>query len=185
MLEYAYDRDSQTLTLQCYIMADMLEKAVAELGTDALPLQVHMAVGEKEPICFGTVTFSPTEKQIREFDFNHFRYYDEEYKKDIEILGLVLTPFSAVWKVSYPEAAEFHTPGADWDNYKEWAYLEDKVCTDSLLCFSDGSTFSTGGALAVPYQDGIVNLHCGWGSAIDINDVQSIVLGDLVLWENR
>ena len=185
VLEYAYDRDSQTLTLQCYIMADMLEKAVAELGTDALPLQVHMAVGEKEPICFGTVTFSPTEKQIREFDFNHFCYYDEEYKKDIEILGLVLTPFSAVWKVSYPEAAEFHTPGADWDNYKEWAYLEDKVCTDSLLCFSDGSTFSTGGALAVPYQDGIVNLHCGWGSAIDINDVQSIVLGDLVLWENR
>ena len=97
----------------------------------------------------------------------------------------MLTPFSAVWKVSYPEAAEFHTPGADWDNYKEWAYLEDKVCTDSLLCFSDGSTFSTGGALTVPYQDGIVNLHCGWGSAIDINDVQSIVLGDLVLWENR
>jgi hypothetical protein len=29
----------------------------------------------------------------------------------------------------------------------------------------------------------VVNLHCGWGSAINIDDVQRIELGDLVLWE--
>ena len=32
-------------------------------------------------------------------------------------------------------------------------------------------------------ENGTVNLFCGWGSAIDIGDVQRIVLGDLVLWE--
>ena len=38
---------------------------------------------------------------------------------------------------------------------------------------------------ASPYNDGIVNLNCGWESAININDVQRIVLGDLVLWESK
>jgi hypothetical protein len=28
-----------------------------------------------------------------------------------------------------------------------------------------------------------VNQFCGWGSAINIDDVQQIVLGNLVLWE--
>ena len=54
-----------------------------------------------------------------------------------------------------------------------------------MLVFADGSTFSTGGALTSPYNDGIVNLNCGWESAININDVQRIVLGDLVLWEAK
>ncbi len=31
--------------------------------------------------------------------------------------------------------------------------------------------------------NGFVNLNCGWGSAINIDDVQRIALGDLVLWE--
>ncbi len=34
-----------------------------------------------------------------------------------------------------------------------------------------------------PYENGTVNLYCGWGSAINIDDVQHIVLGGLVLWE--
>ena len=62
--------------------------------------------------------------------------------------------------------------------------LEDKVCTESQLFFSDGSAFSTGGALTAPYTNGAVELHCEWGSAINIDGIQKIVLGDLVLWKN-
>ena len=29
----------------------------------------------------------------------------------------------------------------------------------------------------------MVNQYCGWARAIDIHDVQKIVLHDLVLWE--
>ncbi|MBR6353262.1 MAG: hypothetical protein IKS25_03980, partial [Oscillospiraceae bacterium] len=61
--------------------------------------------------------------------------------------------------------------------------LEDKICQQAQLLFSDGSTFSTGGALTTPYEDGVVNQYCGWAQAIDIADVQRIVLGDLILWE--
>ena len=183
VLEYAYDRDSSTLTLQCYLMTDMLEKAVEELGTESVPLSIFVAKGEEEPRCFGTIPFSPTEKQLRSFDFHHARYVDPELGKEIEILGLDLTPFTAVWKVTYPEAAAFHTPEADWDAYRDYAFLEDEVCVESQILFSNGTSFSTGGALTCPYEDGAVHLHCGWGSAINIDEVQQIVLGDLVLWE--
>ena len=77
-----------------------------------------------------------------------------------------------------------HTTGADLAAYEPWSILEDKVCIETKLIFSDGSEFSTGGALTTPYENGTVNQFCGWGSAINIDDVQRIVLGDLVLWEN-
>lgn len=60
------------------------------------------------------------------------------------------------------------------------------ICgVESRLFFSDGTSFSTGGALTSPIEDGVVRLCCGWGEAVNIGDVQKIVLGDLVLWENR
>ena len=98
-------------------------------------------------------------------------------------VGLELTPISAVWKVHYEGDAAFHTPGADWDAYAPWSTLEDKVCIEAQLIFSDGSRFSTGGALTCPYENGTVNQYCGWAKAIDVHDVQRIVLGDLTLWE--
>ncbi len=185
VLRYAYDKETQTMTLECYIDLNFMEQAKASLGTDSLPLLVHMTVGQNETSTFGPVSLVRTEEQSRDFDFGHAVYHDAELEKDIEIAGLELTPFSAVWKVSYEGAESFHKPDADWNAYQPWSMLEDKVCIDSKIIFSDGSEFSTGGALTCPYDYGTVNLHCGWGSAINIGDVQKIVLGDLVLWEAK
>lgn len=183
VLENAYDEESQTLTLQCYIDVNFIEEAMSELGSENVPLQVQMIVGENDPKTFGPVPFSLTEEQTRYFDFGHAVYHDEELDKDIEIIGLELTPFSAVWKMSYDGAEEFHTSGSDQAAYEPWSILEDKVCIEAKIVFSDGSEFSTGGALTTPYENGTVNQFCGWGSAINIDDVQQIVLGNLVLWE--
>jgi hypothetical protein len=185
VLRYAYDKETQTMTLECYIDLNFMEQAKASLGTDSLPLLVHMTVGQNETSTFGPVSLVRTEEQSRYFDFGHAVYHDAELEKDIEIAGLELTPFSAVWKVSYEGAESFHKPDADWNAYQPWSMLEDKVCIDSKIIFSDGSEFSTGGALTCPYENGTVNLHCGWGSAINIGDVQKIVLGNLVLWEAK
>ncbi len=185
VLENAYDEASQTVTLQCYVDVKFIENAVAELGTENVPLQVHMIFGEDGSRTFGPVLFSLTEEQKRYFDFGHAVYHDAELDKEIEIVGLELTPISAVWKVSYEGAASFHTPGADWKAYQPWSILEDKVCIEGKIIFSDGFEFSTGGALTTPYENGTVNQFCGWGSAINIDDVQRIVLGDLVLWEAK
>ena len=183
VLENAYDEESQTMTLQCYIDVDFIEEAMTELGKENVPLQVQMIVGENDPKTFGPVPFSLTEEQTRYFDFGHAVYHDEELDKDIEIIGLELTPFSAVWKMSYDGAEKFHTSGSDQAAYEPWSILEDKVCIEAKIVFSDGSEFSTGGALTTPYENGTVNQFCGWGSAINIDDVQQIVLGNLVLWE--
>ena len=181
----AYDEETQTLTLQCFMDVGFLKKAMTELGTESLPLQIHMIVGEDEPRTFGPVSLSLTKEQSRCFDFGHAVYHDEELDKDIEIVGLELTPFSAVWKVNYEGAAGFHKPGADQAAYAPWGMLEDKICIETKIIFTDGSEFSTGGALTTPYENGTVNQFCGWGSAINIEDVQRIVLGDLILWEAR
>jgi len=185
VLKDAYDAQTQTMTLQCYMDVSMIEKAVAELGTETVPLQVQMRIGEDEPRRFGPAALSLTEKQSRYFDFGRTVYHDEELDREIELVGLELTPFGAVWQISYPEAAAFHTPEADWEAYRPYSILEDRVCIEGQIIFSDGSVFSTGGALTTPYENGVVNLRCNWGRAIDIDSVQRIVLGDTVLWEAR
>ena len=184
VLAHAYDRDTQTLTLQCFIDVQLFRKAAAELGTESVPLTVQMSV-DGDSRSFGPVSLSLTAEQRRYFDFGHALYHDEETDREIELVGLELTPFSAVWKVHYEGDEALHKPDADWESCGPWSLLEDKICIQARLIFSDGSEFSTGGALTCPYENGTVNPFCGWGGAIDIDDVQRIVLGDLVLWDEN
>lgn len=185
VLQYAYDRETQTLTLECIVEEMFLEKAAAALDTDSFPLLVHMSDKDIEMQTFGPVMFTPVDEQTRYFDFGHAVYRDAASDQEIEIAGLELTPFGAVWKVRYEGAEAVHSPNGDPADAEVWSMLKDKVCIGSQLFFSDGSTFSTGGALTAPYTNSAVELHCEWGTAIDINDIQKIVLGDLVLWENK
>ena len=185
VLRDAYDEETRTLILQCYLDVNMVKQAAAELGSDTVPLSVQMIIGDGEPRTFGPIPFALTDVQSRYFDFGHAVYHDSELDKDIEIVGLELTPFSAVWKVSYEGAEAFHKPEANWKEYEPWSILEDKVCIEAKIIFSDGSEFSTGGALTTPYENGTVNQFCGWGSAINIDGVQRIVLGDVILWEAK
>ena len=184
VLAHAYDRDTQTLTLQCFIDVQLFRKAAAELGTESVPLTVQMSV-DGDSRSFGPVSLSLTAEQRRYFDFGHALYHDEETDREIELVGLELTPFSAVWKMHYEGDEALHRPDADWETYGPWIQLEDKICIQARLIFSDGSEFSTGGALTCPYENGTVNPFCGWGGAIDIDDVQRIVLGDQVLWDEN
>ncbi|MBO6040449.1 MAG: hypothetical protein J6P58_04500 [Oscillospiraceae bacterium] len=197
VLEDAYDESTKTLTLECFISNNAIAQAQAYENGEYVHLTItlwdHQAQADAEvglsaewlekQKSFGSVWFAPTESEMRRFDFGNRLYHDTETDKTIEMVSLELTPFSAVWGVSYEVADAVHTPGGDIEAYRPWSLLEDKVCIEAKLVFSDGSEFSTGGALTCPYENGVVNLHCGWGAAIDIDDVQRIVLGDLVLWE--
>ena len=199
VLRDAYDESSKTLTLECFISNNAIAQAQANHNSESVLLtltlwdhqaQTDAGVGASsewldKQESFGSIWFTPTEQEMKYFDFGHAVYHDEELDKDIEILGLELTPFSAIWKVNYEGAAAFHMPEADWAAYKPYSILEDKICIEAKLVFSNGSTFSTGGALTCPYENGTVNLFCGWGSAINIKDVQRIVLGDMVFWEAK
>ena len=169
--------------------ANHIEEAMTDLKEKSIPIQIDMFIledqEEKEHRVFGPVLYSPAEEQKRFFDFNSIVYYDEEFDKQIEIVGLELTPLSAVWKVRYNDAKAVHTPGQDIEAYKSWLALEDKLCSEAQLVFKDGQTFSTGCVLSSPYADGVVNLECSWGSTINIDDVQHIVLDNQILWDNE
>lgn len=199
VLRDAYDESTKTLTLECFVSNNAITQAQAYTNSESVHLTVtlgdHQAQADANvgssaewlasQECFGSVWFTPTEHEMKYFDFDGLLYHDNELDKEIEIVGLELTPFSAIWKVHYEGDAAFHTPEADQETYEPWSILEDKVCIEAKLIFSDGSTFSTGGALTCPYENGTVNLFCGWGSAINIDDVQRIVLSDVVLWEAK
>lgn len=183
VLEDAYDKETQTLTLEGFLDVSSVKQAMMELGTDTISLSVQMFTGVDASRTFGPIPVSLTEEQSGVFDFGHALYHDAEFDKDIEIVGLELTPFSAVWKVHYEEDATAHAPETDWEAYEPWCNLEDKVCQEAKIVFSDGSEFSTGGALNSSYGSGTVNLWCSWKRAINIDDVRQIVLGDVILWE--
>lgn len=186
VLEDAYDAEAQTLTLVCYLPSSLLLETMSEQGRDSVCLSFAMADRDRELRRFGPITFTPTEEELRCFDFSHARFLDPESGCEIEILGLELTPLSAIWRLHYEGDAVIHTPeGGQSPEAQAFLLLEDRICMEALLVFSDGSSFSTGGALMTPYRDGEVREYCGWGRAIDIHDVQRIVLGDLVLWENK
>lgn len=53
VLQYAYDRETQTLTLECIVEDMFLEKAAAALGTGSFPLLVHMSDKDIEMQTFG------------------------------------------------------------------------------------------------------------------------------------
>ena len=199
VLNDAYDEKTKTLTLKFSILNTAIAQAQAYENSERVHLtltlwdrqaQADANVGLSaewlnSQESFGSVWFVPSDREVRYFEFNHLLYYNEELDRELEILGLELTPFSAIWKVNYDGAGDFHKPGADQAAYGPWSILEDKVCIETKIIFSDGSEFSTGGALTTPYENGTVNQFCGWGSAINIDDVQRIVIGDLVLWEAR
>ena len=197
VLNDAYDEKTKTLTLKFSILNTAIAQAQAYENSERVHLtltlwdrqaQADANVGLSaewlnSQDSFGSVWFVPTDREVRYLEFSHVLYYDEEQDREIDILGLELTPFSAIWKMNYKGAEELHKPSADWDAFKPWAMLEDKIAMEVKLIFRDGSDFSTGGSQTRIFEDGVVKLYCSWDKAINIDDVQSIVLGDLILWE--
>ena len=188
ILENAYDKDSQTMTLECYINADHLKKAMTDLKADSIPLRIDMYIikdqEEKIQRTLGSVLYTPAEEQKRYFNFENIYFHDEELDKELEIIGMELTPFGAVWKVCYDDAESVHAPEANIEMAKPWLTLEDKVCSAAQLVFKDGSALSTGSVLSSPYEDGVVNLECSWERAINIDEVQRIVLDSQIIWDH-
>lgn len=144
VLQYAYDRETQTLTLECIVEDMFLEKAAAALGTAAsrfsciCPTRISRCRPSgrcplrrwtsRPGILTLDTPSTPTRRRASRSRFP----------------GLELTPFGAVWKVRYEGAEAIHSPNGDPADAEVWSMLEDKVCIESQLFFSDGSAFSTG-----------------------------------------
>ena len=180
----AYDAETQTLTLCCHVFSDQLEAYLESSGSDTAELELFLAEDYVATRSFGRVSLTPTAKEYIGFDFGSVTWTDRESGRELTLIGLELTPVSGVWRLRYADAEAVYT-GSDLELQKAWLRVEDSICMNARIIFSDGSSMVTNGALSARYEDGVVSLYTGWPRAIDITDVQQIVLGDLVLWENK
>ena len=183
VLQHAYDKNSKTLTLTVFLKTQAVKEAMETLGSDEIPLSVSIMEGEKVIRSFGPVPFALTEEQMRVFDFGNAVYHDAEFGKDMEITGLELTPFRAVWKVRFDgEPTEIVRDDLDMP-LPDRTLMEEKLCRGAEIIFSDGTGITTGGAIGAIREGDLISLPCGWDTAVNINDVERIVFGDLILWK--
>ena len=180
----AYDAETQTLTLCCHVFSEQLVTYLESSGSDCAELELFLAEDYVATRNYGRVPLTPTDEECASFDFGSVTWTDKESGKELELIGLELTPVSGVWHLRYAEAEAVYT-GSDLELQKAWLRVEDSICMNARIIFSDGSSMVTKGALSTRYEDGVVSLYTGWPRAIAIHDVQQIVLGDLILWENK
>ena len=192
----AYDENSKTLTLECNISNDAILQAKQAENSESIRLTVALldrqamadsgnnSVNEwlSSQENYGSVRFIPTEQEIRVFDFRNTIYIDQESGQEITLVGLDLSPTSAVWKFSFDNDDEIYLNNDQlW--LVPWLQVEDKITNGAKITFADGNSFCTYGALRGYYENEVVNCYCKWEKAININDVESITLGDLTLWQ--
>ncbi len=180
----SYDAETQTLTLCCRINMEPLASHLEKGGSDHTELELFLVEDNTITRSFGLVSLAPTEEDCRSFDFDGATWMDEESNKEISLVGLELTPVSAVLHMRYAEAEAVYA-GNDPALQQEWSIAEDSVLKNMTIIFSNGGNLSFDGFLSSSFCDGEVNAYIWWPRAIDIQDVQQIVLGNLLLWENK
>ncbi len=192
----AYDEDSKTLTLECNISNDAILQAKQAENGESIKLTVTLldsqAMAESgngsvnewlsSQKSYGSIRFTPTEQEKRFFNFQNTVYLDKESGREITLVGLDLSPTSAVWQFSYEDDEKIST-GENQAQLLPWLQVEDKITNGAKITFADGNSFCTYGALRGYYENEVVNCYCKWEKAININDVESITLGDLTLWQ--
>lgn len=152
--------------------------------SDAAELELFLAEDYVATRSFGRVPLSQTAEECAGFDFGSVTWTNRESDRELELIGLELTPVSGVWHLRYVDAEAVYT-GSVLELQPAWLMAEDTLCMNARIVFSDSSSMVTKGALSSSYEDDVVSLYTCWPRAIDIRDVQQIVLGDLILWKNE
>jgi len=171
MMDYSYDKETQTLTLECNIWKDALSSSV-----DLTVLRFNEA---GEPVHnYGTVTFTPTNTQLREIRFAQpVELYNEALQESCRVIGVRLTPLSAAWLVEIEDAQALfgskNLTQAQQEKQLSWLNCTD-ILSSAALVMADGSEWKTGIILADPYENGLVTPTTSWSTTININDVTAV-----------
>lgn len=178
MMDYSYDKETQTLTLECNIWKDALN--------DTVNLTILRFNDAEELVqTYGTVTFTPTDAQLREIRFAEpVELYNEALQESCRVIGIRLTPMSAAWLVEIENAAELFDNKTLTKEQQE-AQVSWLNCIDMLsgaaLVMDDGSEHKTGTILADPFANGLVMPTSSWTTTIDINAVCGVHIRDQIV----
>ena len=184
ILADAYDADTKTLTLECYIPAEYLKAqgGSGELIVAAVSPEEWEASGKDSYVnyaaendrLYGPVAVALTAQEMRRVDFENavFNVNGEE----VTLVGLELRPTgcSILYKAA---AAERYNTSREGE--MEYIALSDAIVGSASLNFADGSSMALLSPMNSSFEDGIASENCQWTKTIDISTVESLtILGE-------
>ena len=184
-LEHAYDKETQTLTLQCQILRSSMDcTKPVELriwGITVRPLEGGGADVSLD-LDYGSVSFFPTGLETRELMFDTPVAFENSVTGEYgTIEGLIVYPTGLTWLVAHPDAENVYR--SDWTEEEKaeyrpqqvsWLNSIDEALSGAKLNFTDRTDFEVPGILNMPFEGGYVRANCAWQQTININAIESV-----------
>lgn len=176
-MQCSYDKESQTLTLECGIVKSRIE------GMEELELTI-MSFGEDwhrghavAKKIYGSVSFSPTPEQSRRILFPQpVPFGPESLPGRGSIAGLELHPTGIKLLFDIPDAETVFDPGSNEDILLAWSGSMDEALRSCTLYFADGKEISLSGFISAPLENGYVCAYTALGSTVDIMKLEAVEL---------
>lgn len=187
ILEDAYDADTKTLTLECYIPADYLESqggcgelivaAVSPEKWDASGFESYVNYARENNLLYGPAAVSLTELESRRMDFENVSFAVNG--EEVTLVGLELRPTGCSLLYKAPTAERYHSTR---EGEMEYIALADAIVGSAALNFADGSSMELISPVNSSFENGVARENCEWVKTIDITAVESLtILGETLI----
>ena len=192
MLTYAYDEETQTLTLRCSILRSLMDVTKsAELRIWGITMRPKDEGGTDVSLDrdYGSVSFNPTGLEVRELMLDTPVVFENSETGECgTIEGLIVYPTGLTWLVAHPEAENVYR--GDWTEEERaeyrplqvsWLNSIEEALSGAKLNFTDGTSFAIPVIVRMPFEDGWAKGVTYWKKTININAIESVeIMGQTV-----
>ena len=192
MLTYAYDEETQTLTLRCSILRSLMDVTKsAELRIWGITMRPKDEGGTDVSLDrdYGSVSFNPTGLEVRELMLDTPVVFENSETGECgTIEGLIVYPAGLTWLVAHPEAENVYR--GDWTEEERaeyrplqvsWLNSIEEALSGAKLNFTDGTSFAIPVIVHMPFEDGWAKGVTYWKKTININAIESVeIMGQTV-----
>ena len=192
MLTYAYDEETQTLTLRCSILRSLMDVTKsAELRIWGITMRPKDEGGTDVSLDhdYGSVSFYPTGLEVRELMLDTPVVFENSETGECgSIEGLTVYPTGLTWLITHPDAENVHR--SDWTEEERaeyrplqvsWLNSIEEALSGAKLNFTDGTSFAIPVIVRMPFEDGWAKGVTYWKKTININAIESVeIMGQTV-----
>ena len=192
MLTYAYDEETQTLTLRCSILRSLMDVTKsAELRIWGITMRPKDEGGTDVSLDrdYGSVSFNPTGLEVRELMLDTPVVFENSETGECgTIEGLIVYPTGLTWLVAHPDAENVYR--SDWTEEERaeyrplqvsWLNSIEEALSGAKLNFTDGTSFAIPASVRMPFEDGWAKGVTYWKKTININAIESVeIMGQTV-----
>lgn len=192
MLTYAYDEETQTLTLRCSILRSLMDVTKsAELRIWGITMRPKDEGGTDVSLDrdYGSVSFNPTGLEVRELMLDTPVVFENSETGECgTIEGLIVYPTGLTWLITHPDAENVYR--SDWTEEEKaeyqplqlsWLNSIEEALSGAKLNFTDGTDCAVQGILSMPFEGGYVKANCAWQQTINISAIEGVeIMGQTV-----